>query len=300
VLTCRSAPRVPTPVHGVAAPTVVTECWVEGCCFEQSRLPVDRHLVFQPLPALMPIAGTSTFSIHLSGFSTENLTYLRRLIRVIGATQAVSLNRQTTHLVSGKKEGPKVTKAHEWGVKVVSEAWLLAMGRNGQVEPETDYPVDSTSTTTVTDGDGEAVSLPRLTSQTTSQARALKLTPTHVDQSRLSGFISANDSGLGQGSASTSAINAHPLSPPQGASARKLNQALAVEPTHDQSRVSISEESLNAKSGRPAGEAESVGTAGRNREMTDVLRQLAEKGDTSSSRIKAVSPHHSSERETDS
>lgn len=241
----------------------------------------------------MPIARTSTFAIHLSGYSTENLTYLRRLIRVIGATQAVSLNRQTTHLVSGKKEGPKVTKSQEWGVKVVSEAWLLAMGRSGVLVPEADYPVDSTSTVTVTDHGGggdendQSTSGLRVTSQAASQARALKLTPTHIDD-RL-GQLSANPSVNSTNhlaSSSSLAANANPLSPPQGASARKLNHA---HPTEDDSRTT-SEDSVSSKAARiaVAGEAESIGTAGRNREMTDVLRQLAEKGDSSSSRLKAV------------
>jgi hypothetical protein len=234
----------------------------------------------------MPIGGTSSFQIHLSGLSTEDLTYLRRLIRVIGATQAVSLNRQTTHLVSGRSDGPKVDKAKEWGVKVVSKAWLLAVGSSGQIEPEGDYPVDSTSTTTVTDGDGEKVESVKPVSQSQSQARALKPTPTHVDghgRSSISGSTTAVDtSNANSGLAGAS----NPLSPPQGPSARKLNQATN---SRTSSRASAAEEEVSTKSAYPA---ESIGTSGRNREMTDVLRQLAEKGDTSATRIKAVSPLH--------
>jgi len=282
----RSAPKQPPLVTGQPAPAVVTECWVEGCCFEQTLLPIDKHLVFRPLPAPMPIGGTSTFQIHLSGLSTEDLTYLRRLIRVIGATQAVSLNRQTTHLVSGRSDGPKVDKAKEWGVKVVSKAWLLAMGGSGQIEPEGEYPVDSTSTTTVTDGDGEKVESVKPVSQIQSQARALKPTPTHVDghgRSSISGSTTAVDtSNANSGLAGAS----NPLSPPQGPSARKLNQATN---SRTSSRASASEEEVSTKSAYPA---ESIGTSGRNREMTDVLRQLAEKGDTSATRIKAVSLPH--------
>jgi DNA replication regulator DPB11 len=294
----RSAPKQPSLVDGQPDPTVVTECWVEGCCFEQTLLPIDKHLVFRPLPAPMPIGGTSTFQIHLSGLSTEDLTYLRRLIRVVGATQAVSLNRQTTHLVSGRKDGPKVDKAREWGVRVVSKAWLLAMGSSGQIEAEEDYPVDSTSTTTVTDGDGEKESVKHVaaaTSQSQSQARALKLTPTHVDghgASSISGSTTAiiPTSNLGSNAnnntVSAPASGANPLSPPQGLSTRKLNQATTE--SRSTSAMSFSEDDGPAKASRPA--AESIGTSGRNREMTDVLRQLAEKGDTSATRIKAVSP----------
>lgn len=38
---------------------VVTECWVEGCCFEETLLSPDKHIVFRPLPGNMPIAGES-------------------------------------------------------------------------------------------------------------------------------------------------------------------------------------------------------------------------------------------------
>jgi DNA replication regulator DPB11 len=284
----RSAPKQPAPVDGQPTPTVVTECWVEGCCFEQTLLSIDKHLVFRPLPAPMPIGGTSSFQIHLSGLSTEDLTYLRRLIRVIGATQAVSLNRQTTHLVSGRSDGPKVEKAREWGVKVVSKAWLLAMGSSGHIEPEGDYPVDSTSTTTVTDGDGEKVESVKpiqASIQSQSQARALKSTPTHVDgpgRSSISGSTTAVDTS----NANSGLAASNPLSPPQGPSARKLNQATN---SRTSSRASATEEEVSTKSAYPA---ESIGTSGRNREMTDVLRQLAEKGDTSATRIKAVSTSH--------
>lgn len=243
----------------------------------------------------MPIGGTSTFQIHLSGLSTEDLTYLRRLIRVLGATQAISLNRQTTHLVSGRKDGAKVDKAREWGVKVVSKAWLLAMGSSGRLEPEGDYPVDDTSTTTVTDGGEQAESLkpaPAVVSQSQSQARALKLTPTHVDghgQSSISGTNAANttsnlNSNANVNDPSDKTAPANPLSPPQGASTRKLNQA--TDDSRSTSRLSSNEDEVSTKSAYPA---ESIGTSGRNREMTDVLRQLAEKGDTSGTRIKAVS-----------
>jgi DNA replication regulator DPB11 len=290
----RSSPKTPSVVDGQPSPTVVTECWVEGCCFEQSLLSIDKHLVFRPLPVPMPINGTTPFQIHLSGLSTEDLTYLRRLIRVIGATQAVSLNRQTTHLVSGRSDGPKVDKAREWGVKVVSKAWLLAMGGSGQVESEEDYPVDSSSTTTVTDGGEKADSLkppPASVSQSQSQARALKLTPTHVDdhgRPSITGSMSASNTSSLRGANPGLAGAANPLSPPQGPSARKLNQA--TDDSRSTSRASASDEDVPMKSAYPA---ESIGTSGRNREMTDVLRQLAEKGDTSATRIKAVSVSHS-------
>lgn len=65
-------------------PLVVTECWIEGSCFEQRLLDPDSHLVFRPLTSPMPIPGAQKFLVHMSGFSSENAVYLRRLLRVIG------------------------------------------------------------------------------------------------------------------------------------------------------------------------------------------------------------------------
>ncbi|OCF35397.1 hypothetical protein I316_02947 [Kwoniella heveanensis BCC8398] len=115
---------------------VITECWVEGCCFEERLLSPDKHIVFRPLPAPMPISGASNLIVHLSGFSAENNVYMRRLLRAIGGTLSIKLNKQTTHLVSVLNSGQKVEKAREWGVKVMKESWLIAMARSGAIEQE--------------------------------------------------------------------------------------------------------------------------------------------------------------------
>ena len=276
---------MPVLVEDVPPPVVVTECWVEGCCFEQSLLPVNKHLVFRPLPAPMPVMGTSGLLIHLSGFSTESLTYLRRLIRVIGATQAISLNKQTTHLVSGRKDGQKVDKARQWGIKTVSEGWLLAIGRSGTLVPELDYPLDSTSGMTEVDDPPVSVSS---TNKPVSQARELKPTPTHIDgrDGSFNGETSTSGFALALGADGLGGSN--PLSPPNGESARKLNQA-----GPSVSRGSTSDESNISKLSRTGQAAmEGVKAEGsRSKDVTDVLRELAGRGDTtSSSRVKAVRP----------
>jgi hypothetical protein len=138
----RSSSAKPSPVDNVKRPMTVTECWVEACCFEQKLLSTTKHLVFQPLPASMPISGTKSFNIHLSGYSSDQVTYLRRLVRVIGATNVASMNRLTTHLVTNRRDGPKVEKAREWGIVIVREEWLLEMGRTGQVAVTEPFKVE--------------------------------------------------------------------------------------------------------------------------------------------------------------
>lgn len=291
-----SLPRKPEPVENPNGhePTVVTECWVEGCCFEQTLLPIDKHLVFRPLPAAMPVPGTAGMSIHLSGLSTESSTYLRRLVRVIGATQAVSLNKQTTHLVSGKSEGPKVDKAREWGLSVVSEGWLLAIGRLGTVVPVTDYPLDS-NTSAVTDidadaGPGESVTVSQ------GHGRELKPTPTHIDRARtitpVQPPLGVTASGPAAfGTPSTGSHN--PLSPPHGESARKLNHASTSAiplPVPSVSPSDAGSGKLSRAGSAVPGGSNSNTTSTSGKDVTDVLRQLAERGDTTPiHRVKAVS-----------
>lgn len=49
------------------------------------------------------------------------------------------MNRQTTHLISENTDTPKAKKSPEWGIKLVKQSWLLAIGRSGKLEPESDH-----------------------------------------------------------------------------------------------------------------------------------------------------------------
>jgi len=106
-------------------------------------------------PLLIASIGTSTFQVHLSGFSTGDMVYLKRLLRAMGrwsaftgtteltvetgGTLSLKLNRQTTHLVCAAPTGQKYEKSLEWGESVVQDTWLFAMGRSGRIEPEADH-----------------------------------------------------------------------------------------------------------------------------------------------------------------
>ncbi|WVR05087.1 hypothetical protein IAU60_002099 [Kwoniella sp. DSM 27419] len=240
--------------------TVVTECWVEGCCFEEKLLSPDKHIVFQPLPGDMPIEGASKLLVHLSGFSAENTVYMRRLLRAIGGTLSVKLNRQTTHLISVLNTGQKVVKAREWGVEVMKDTWLMTMARTGVIEPESPHrhqpglpaierlasgkasdltanmstvselpdssdfarrpPVQSTPATV-----RPATSL--TASQLVSPGRMLKPSPTHVDDHERPDVSTDTAEGSGNGSRTTVSIGKpnNVLSPPRAETERLLNSA---------------------------------------------------------------------------
>jgi DNA replication regulator DPB11 len=44
----------------------------------------DEHIVFRPLAAPMPVPRVDSLMVHLSGFTTGETVYLRRLLRAIG------------------------------------------------------------------------------------------------------------------------------------------------------------------------------------------------------------------------
>ena len=64
---------------------MVTECWVEACCFEGRMISPDDHIVFRPLTGPMPVPGAEKLNVHISGFASHETVYLRRLLKAIGA-----------------------------------------------------------------------------------------------------------------------------------------------------------------------------------------------------------------------
>ena len=128
---CRTSASVPI----VSSPaTVVTECWIEGCCFARALVSLDAHIAFRPLSISLPIEGADKLLIHLTGFSGDNSVYLKRLLKALGLKLAFKLNRECSHLVCSEPVGLKYDKAVEWGIEAVKDEWLFAVGRSGIAE----------------------------------------------------------------------------------------------------------------------------------------------------------------------
>jgi DNA replication regulator DPB11 len=263
-----------------------------------------------------------------------------------GATLSLKLSKQTTHLVCAQPAGQKYDKALEWGVSVVRDSWLLAMGQSGQLEPEDDHRHSKESSECITSNRVErwpTCAVPAPTGRTpllgdnassfrnvsglielsepvdhrrtqvpsqnapkpfplpssVSPSRALKPTPTHVDMEE-SGSIG----NLGSGSHNPTHVYApaQPLSPPKAETERRLNNAHSPRKRNAGSPPESIESKLSRLSSAPTQEAAARirpntgkavtvmgigGTEGRT-EMTEVLRQLAQKDD-SATRSKAVS-----------
>ena len=108
--------------------------WVSECCnFRTSEWsPASlkpRSLLFQPFPrgelAREDKDGQGrTKVICVSGYVGVWRMALKELIKRSGATQANSLTKKCTHLISFSGNTQKHVKALEWGVKVVNHLWL--------------------------------------------------------------------------------------------------------------------------------------------------------------------------------
>lgn len=144
----------------VSPPEVVTECWVEACAHEKAVLAPDSNLVFRPLPFPMPLAGANEIFVHVTGFKTEQGVYLRRLLKAAGKLSpwrplTTGMNVQnkldrdrTTHVVLAAPQGVKYEKAMEWGMAIVRQSWVWALGNEGRIDPVEKHAL--------VDGGGEA------------------------------------------------------------------------------------------------------------------------------------------------
>lgn len=296
---------MPPVQPGEPTPGLVTECWVEGCCFEQRLLDPDATLVFRPLSVPCPVPGASDLLVHISGFPTETTVYLKRLLKTVGGVLSEKLNRRTTHLVCAVPEGQKWTKAHEWGVTCVKDSWLWSMGRTGVIDDASlhlhaaDMGRGASVSATARSGPGRGAGsaaevagaglVPEQTidelSASSLSSRALKSTPTHVDKQI--GNQRPNASGVPD---STNALQS-----PKPSTERLLNRAHTV----PEPRSSPSRKAGTASPGGPgataptaAGTGGVVGTVSSpsalGGDVTAALRRLAE-GDVPPTRSKVVS-----------
>jgi DNA replication regulator DPB11 len=109
----------------------VTDCWVEACCYHQRILSPDDKLVFRPLSIEAPLQGADALNVHISGFSAEIRSFLRRIIRTVGGTISDKFSRHTTHLVCAESGGLKFERARMWKIPAVRESWIWGMAESG-------------------------------------------------------------------------------------------------------------------------------------------------------------------------
>ncbi|KAJ7174295.1 hypothetical protein C8R46DRAFT_1080571 [Mycena filopes] len=119
-----------------------TECWLEQCLFTDTLVPPETHCCFVPLGVRVPIGGANKITLSFSGLEENEACWVRRMLKALGITLAPAFSRSTTHLLCPAGTGPKYTRARQWGVPIVSMAWLASMAREGRVPAVGDFLVD--------------------------------------------------------------------------------------------------------------------------------------------------------------
>lgn len=72
------------------------------------------------------ISDLDNIAISITGFSGPDLLHIERLIALLGGQYYSNLTRKRSLLLTpdGKMNGPKLAKAREWDIPIVSVDWL--------------------------------------------------------------------------------------------------------------------------------------------------------------------------------
>mmetsp|Transcript_28090 Transcript_28090/g.68401 ORF Transcript_28090/g.68401 Transcript_28090/m.68401 type:complete len:281 (+) Transcript_28090:817-1659(+) len=103
----------------------VTPVWLKACVAAQKRLPTDT-LALALAPQPWPLRRLdSSISIVLSGFTSTQKLAITKLIEAIGGRITGDMTKSNTHLICHEgSSSPKVEKASQWGIHIVTLEWL--------------------------------------------------------------------------------------------------------------------------------------------------------------------------------
>ena len=135
--------------HHHGGSQLVTEMWIERCIAANSTPNPSDLVMCKPMPGPFPrpcttvlfcllILDLDNIAISITGFSGPDLLHIERLISLLGAQYYSNLTRRRSLLLTPDRNitGPKMTKAREWGIPVVSVDWLWEVIARGNEEIE--------------------------------------------------------------------------------------------------------------------------------------------------------------------
>lgn len=132
---CMPESDIPSVEWVHPTPRVVTDMWIERCLAYKTYLDPEDHPAGTPV-GRFPIAGFGDLKINSTGFENIELLHLSKLVRLGGATYDETLQPAISVLLCNKtKANPEKQRyARAWGIPVVSDAWLWACLRSGQLK----------------------------------------------------------------------------------------------------------------------------------------------------------------------
>lgn len=91
----------------------------DGCLLD-----VGSHILYSPLPCLVPFPGFESFRFSVSQYEEKDRLLLRNLCYTLGAKFVEKLNRKVTHLLCKFRSGPKYEAACKWGIQPITSEWI--------------------------------------------------------------------------------------------------------------------------------------------------------------------------------
>ena len=121
-------------------PCAVTLQWLLGCVRARKCLSPSRHPIYTPCQSRLPLADFKELSFSISQYdvNSEERRLAIDVIKLLGGKYRESFSRNRSHLVCSRISGEKCEKAQEWGVPMVTAAWLRDCFESGCAVPITD------------------------------------------------------------------------------------------------------------------------------------------------------------------
>lgn len=136
----------------------VTELWLEKCLAEEQYIDPYTSPIYRPLSFDTPIKQFQWWSFSITGYEGIEREHLKKLTQKLGGKVTENLTRKNTHLIFKFGEGTKYKKALEWKLKLVDQAWLYDVAREGLSEQDLEVFVKSNESTL--EAEGQALDVP--------------------------------------------------------------------------------------------------------------------------------------------
>ncbi|KAJ3336210.1 DNA topoisomerase 2-binding protein 1 [Gonapodya sp. JEL0774] len=132
---------------GIAGEIPVTDLWLVRCCAARRVLDLSGSPVWTPRDS-SNIDGFRKLRVGVTNFEDIDRQEVTQVATALGAPFTENFTRRHTHLICptiseeyGRDMTPKRIKSREWGIPIVSRAWLFASFQAGQPLPVDDYLV---------------------------------------------------------------------------------------------------------------------------------------------------------------
>ncbi|KAM1022887.1 hypothetical protein ACFX13_044495 [Malus domestica] len=113
--------------------TYVSSHWIRSCLEDGCLVDVTSHILYAPLPCLIPLPGYENFRFCVSQYNEKDRVLLRNLCYTLGAKLVEKFTRKVTHLLCKFTNGPKYEAALKYGIHTITSDWIYECVKQNKV-----------------------------------------------------------------------------------------------------------------------------------------------------------------------